>query len=115
MTEAVRLRDIEDDKARRRAALAMIGEYQEQQLRLLLLDGEMQSLAPMPNCFGVPRPGCQLWRWMPNAAYMSWKDETPSANIAATAPEVAAARHAGLAIRVTSQAASSEMMPIAGR
>ena len=36
MAEAVRLRDIENDKARRRAAEVMIGEYHEQQLRLLL-------------------------------------------------------------------------------
>jgi|SRR5579863_1353594 len=36
MAEAVRLRDIENDKARRRVAEAMIGEYHEQQLRLLL-------------------------------------------------------------------------------
>ena len=36
VTEAVRLRDIDDYKARRRAALATIGDYHEQQLRLLL-------------------------------------------------------------------------------
>jgi len=36
MTEDVRIRDIENEKARRRAASQMIGEYHEQQLRLLL-------------------------------------------------------------------------------
>lgn len=36
MTESVRIRDIENGKARRRAARQMIGEYHEQQLRLLL-------------------------------------------------------------------------------
>jgi hypothetical protein len=36
MTEGVWIRDIENEKARRRAARAMIGEYHEQQLRLLL-------------------------------------------------------------------------------
>jgi hypothetical protein len=36
MTEGVRIRDIENEKARRRAARAMIGEYHEHQLRLLL-------------------------------------------------------------------------------
>ncbi|MBV9809676.1 MAG: hypothetical protein JO286_21005 [Solirubrobacterales bacterium] len=36
MTEGVRIRDIENEKARRRAARQMIGEYHEQQLRLLL-------------------------------------------------------------------------------
>jgi hypothetical protein len=36
MTEGVRIRDIENEKARRRAARAIIGEYHEQQLRLLL-------------------------------------------------------------------------------
>jgi hypothetical protein len=36
MTEGVRIRDIENEKARRRAARQTIGEYHEQQLRLLL-------------------------------------------------------------------------------
>jgi hypothetical protein len=36
MTEGVRIRDIENDKGRRRAARQMIAEYHEQQLRLLL-------------------------------------------------------------------------------
>ena len=36
MTEGVRIRDIENDKARRRAARQMIGDYHELQLRLLL-------------------------------------------------------------------------------
>ena len=36
MTEAVRLRDIENDKARRRAARMMIGEYHEHRMSLLL-------------------------------------------------------------------------------
>ena len=36
MTEGVRIRNIENEKARRRAARAIIGEYHEQQLRLLL-------------------------------------------------------------------------------
>jgi hypothetical protein len=36
MTEGVRIRDIENEKARRRAARRMVGEYHEQQLRLLL-------------------------------------------------------------------------------
>ena len=36
MTESVRIRDIENEKARRLAARQMIGEYHEQQLRLLL-------------------------------------------------------------------------------
>ena len=36
MAETVRIRDIANEKARRRAARAMIGEYHEQQLRGLL-------------------------------------------------------------------------------
>jgi hypothetical protein len=36
MTEGVRIRDIENEKTRRRAARQMIGDYHEQQLRLLL-------------------------------------------------------------------------------
>jgi hypothetical protein len=36
MTEGVRIRDIENEKARCRAARQMIAEYHEQQLRLLL-------------------------------------------------------------------------------
>ena len=36
MGETVRIRDIANEKARRRAARAMIGEYHEQQLRGLL-------------------------------------------------------------------------------
>ncbi len=36
MSDRVRIRDIENEKARRRAAREMIGEYHEQQLRLLL-------------------------------------------------------------------------------
>ena len=36
MTEGVRIRDIEDEKARRRAAREMIGVYHGRQLRVLL-------------------------------------------------------------------------------
>jgi hypothetical protein len=36
MAEGVRIRDIENEKARRRAARQMIAEYHEEQLRLLL-------------------------------------------------------------------------------
>ena len=36
MGEGVRIRDIENEKARRRAARQMIAEYHEEQLRLLL-------------------------------------------------------------------------------
>jgi len=36
VTDGVRIRDIENEKARRRAARQLIGEYQEEQLRLLL-------------------------------------------------------------------------------
>ena len=36
MTDGVRLRDTENDKARRKQAVAIIGDYHEQQLRLLL-------------------------------------------------------------------------------
>jgi hypothetical protein len=36
MPQNVRLRDVEDEKARRRAPRAIIGVYHEQQLRLLL-------------------------------------------------------------------------------
>ena len=36
MTDGVRLRDIENDKARRKQAIAIIGRYHEEQLRLLL-------------------------------------------------------------------------------
>jgi hypothetical protein len=36
MMDGTRIRDIEGEKARRRAARKMIGEYHEQQLRLLL-------------------------------------------------------------------------------
>jgi hypothetical protein len=36
MSEGTRIRDIEGEKARRRAAREMIGRYHEQQLRLLL-------------------------------------------------------------------------------
>jgi hypothetical protein len=36
MMSGTRIRDIEGEKARRRAARKMIGEYHEQQLRLLL-------------------------------------------------------------------------------
>jgi hypothetical protein len=36
MTDGVRIRDIENEKARRRAARQLIGEYHEEQLRLLL-------------------------------------------------------------------------------
>jgi hypothetical protein len=36
MTDGVRIREIEGEKARRRAAREMIGAYHEQQLRLLL-------------------------------------------------------------------------------
>ncbi|MBV9338365.1 MAG: hypothetical protein JO243_20960, partial [Solirubrobacterales bacterium] len=36
MSERARIRDIENDKARRRAARQMIGECHEEQLRLLL-------------------------------------------------------------------------------
>lgn len=36
MIEPARLRDIENPKARRKAAMARTGEYHEQQLRLLL-------------------------------------------------------------------------------
>ena len=36
MADGVRIRDIENEKARRRAARQLIGEYHEQQLHLLL-------------------------------------------------------------------------------
>jgi hypothetical protein len=36
MSDGVRIRDIEGDKARRRAARDLIGRYHEEQLRLLL-------------------------------------------------------------------------------
>jgi hypothetical protein len=46
MADGVRIRDIENEKARRRAARRMIGEYHEQQLRLLL-DHVRDGLARM--------------------------------------------------------------------
>jgi hypothetical protein len=56
MTEGQRIRDIEGEKARRRAAREMIGRYRDQQLRLLLehvRDGFEQLDAGGLDAFGL--------------------------------------------------------------
>jgi hypothetical protein len=93
MTEGVRIRDIENEKARRRAARQMIGEYHEQQLRVLLghvRDGFARMDAGEINPFELDelihhynRCAQKLWSfcgssggaWEHAASILEWKRE----------------------------------------
>ena len=75
MTESVRIRDIENEKARRRAARQMIGEYHEQQLRLLLdhvRDGFVEVGRRRDRPVRARRPDPSLQAIRPEAVVVLW-------------------------------------------